>query len=217
MKKYLTILAVLTIALAVLTPAANAALTLTLDDGLGHTVTVVDNGGTGSVTYTGMVGDWLVSNASGLSKPLIGNASEAALHLNSLDVTSNGIGGMLTIKLTDDGYNLDPVPANERITMTSLLGGTTTGTATFSQIYNAGLDTELVLSHGTFTGAFSDTLVGSSEYTQGFTLTELAVVTHEGNGRTSFDIDSSVVPLPGAVLLGMLGLSAAGVKLRKRS
>ncbi len=31
------------------------------------------------------------------------------------------------------------------------------------------------------------------------------------------NIESTVVPVPGAVVLGLLGLSAAGVRLRKRS
>ena len=39
--------------------------------------------------------------------------------------------------------------------------------------------------------------------------------TIEINNRPSDDFHTSVVPVPGAVLLGILGLSAAGLKLRK--
>jgi hypothetical protein len=35
------------------------------------------------------------------------------------------------------------------------------------------------------------------------------------NGNMAFSLDGTVVPVPGAILLGILGLSAVGIKLRK--
>jgi hypothetical protein len=49
-----------------------------------------------------------------------------------------------------------------------------------------------------------------------FSLTEMVVINHTaGTHSTSFDAVSTVVPVPAAVILGILGLGVVGLKLRK--
>jgi len=76
--------------------------------------------------------------------------------------------------------------------------------------------------NGPFTPApllsFGSTASVGAPVTDGslFSLTEIVTITHTAAyDSTSFDAVSTVVPVPGAVLLGMLGLSVAGIKLRK--
>ena len=66
-------------------------------------------------------------------------------------------------------------------------------------------------------GAFSDTVIAPIAAIPGvFSLTETVMINHTAGGQvTSFDIESTVVPVPAAVLLGILGLGVAGLKLRK--
>ena len=68
-------------------------------------------------------------------------------------------------------------------------------------------------------GSFSDAQMAWAALVNPFSLSEKVVVTHGASGDqgliTTFDAESTVVPVPGAVLLGILGLSAAGIRLRK--
>jgi hypothetical protein len=68
---------------------------------------------------------------------------------------------------------------------------------------------------GDYTGTpwtlVSQPLVANSNYTLQFEVMNAA----DAKGPSYLGVDMSVVPLPGAVLLGFLGLSAAGLGLRK--
>ncbi|MHC4168605.1 MAG: PEP-CTERM sorting domain-containing protein [Planctomycetota bacterium] len=50
-----------------------------------------------------------------------------------------------------------------------------------------------------------------------FTFWTHASTYHASSTFLRFNTDATMVPVPGAVLLGMLGLGVAGVKLRKRA
>ena len=81
------------------------------------------------------------------------------------------------------------------------------------------------VSSSSFTKVVSDLLTGPSfsqtvygvtpPLDNPFSLTEVVELTHPGAGGSSFDAESTVVPVPGAILLGFLGLGAAGLKLRR--
>ena len=121
------------------------------------------------------------------------------------------------ILFSDDGFTLDPTPLSNA-QLVSAIGGTTVGTVDLTQsvVWDSGSES-VSLPHGTFSGgSFSDTLtVSLPNLTNPFMIMEEVMIVHSGAGATSFDAESSVVPVPGAVLLGILGLSAAGIKLRK--
>ena len=60
-----------------------------------------------------------------------------------------------------------------------------------------------------------NSIVGSADYTRGWE--NVKVLNLWGDADHTADVQSQLVmtPIPGAVLLGMLGLSVAGIKLRK--
>jgi hypothetical protein len=231
MKRFL-LLTVVALAFGVLAPAVHAGMVLTLNDGVNPMTIIPDNSAgdsdgtvhtTGLIVFNGAIGNWIVNVEIGESKPLIGSITSP-----EMDLTSNNIriltGGTLTIKLTDTGFSR-PLGG----VLVSGLGGTLNAPAGSSvkltQIWdpdnsefaatNPGNDVSLVL--GPFgSTTYSGTTSGATPGATLFSLTEVAVITIAPNGgNVSFDASSTVVPVPAAVLLGLLGLSAAGLKLRK--
>jgi len=229
MKNKLVILSVAILCLGA--GSVKADMWLSLDDGT-TSVSIQDEGTddaldglVGGIQYKEPIGAFIVNVTTGLSKPIIGTANVANLDLCSVNVS--GGAGELTIMLSDTGFDL----THKTLPTTSMLsefGGSTDGTVSFTQIFdpdntnlvaavdpdwdnNVVLSTSSPLGPGAFSGSQRATVpIGSV-----FSLTEIAVITHASAGQlTSFDLESTV-PVPGAVLLGLLGLGAAGIKLRK--
>ena len=226
--KRLLFLMIVVFAVGALAPTAHAAMFLTLNDGLGHSVLVGDgstldqSAAIGVITYNGNLGGgvWTVNITTGISKPVLGGPNEAKMDLNSVNVSSAGAGN-LTIALTDTDFAL-PQPG---ASLTSLIGGTSNGTVQLTSILdpdnsafaatNTLNDVSLVsplLGPGVIG---SSQVVGIGALPTAFSLTQIVTVTHTAPGQvTSFDANT-VVPVPAAVLLGILGLGIAGLKLRK--
>ena len=250
MKRTLVMI-IVALAVGALAPTAHAAMWLSLDDGANNVVTVQDGSGSfgedglvnGQITFDGAVGaNWTANVTTGWSKGLY-PANPPKMDLNSVNLSSLGAGGTMTIMLTDQGFS---IPANgSSSVLVSSIGGTTDGTVQLTQILDrentaggpittipivgtsgvytiaSGLD-HVAAVNGPFTPApllnFGGTVSVAAPVTDGspFSLTEIAVITHTAAFQsTSFDAVSTVVPVPGAVLLGILGLSAAGLKLRR--
>ena len=203
---------------------AMADMWLSLDDGLGSSALVGDVDGDGIIFYSGVLGAWNLNVTTGVSKPFLGDVMEPRLDLNSLNASSSA-GGKLTIMLTDTDFQ--PAPTWTSTSLISGIGGTTDGTVWLDQVLDEGnaefaalSDAELSVSLGPLTagtgGSFSDGGIDLGPLVSGpFSVTEIVVIEHTADGLTSFDATSTVVPVPGAVLLGMLGLGAVGIKLRK--
>ena len=197
-------------------------------------------GKAGLIGYSGSIGAFDIITTVGTSKPWIGGAGSSEIDLFNLNVSSAGP-GTITVGLTDTDFTL-PNPA---VKLTSDWGGTTDGDVLLWQILDpdntefghfdpytpsALLDPDADGNPGNNVtlptvlqgpGGFSGLMVGSGTLLAGplpFSITEVAVITHYAAGDiTSFDIKSTAVPVPGAVLLGILGLSAAGIRLRKHA
>ena len=210
------------------TQFAGAVPTLSLYDGT-TTITVVDGGvgdsnpTVGAVTYNGSIGVWTVNVSTGITNPVT-TGPYPHMDLNSTDATnsvvSNGA-GTLTIKWSDTGNTA----SNKGMSLD--IGGTVEGVAGASLVYrlygdaaNTALATTTLLgTDGPFgPGAFSQgghTTVGLNTLGGNFSITEQIVITHTGNGNTSFDAQTQVVP-DGGTTLALLGGSMLGLGAIRR-
>jgi hypothetical protein len=221
MKTKLIILSILALAVGALSPTAHANMMLIMDDGQGNVVSITDGDMTldfavdGFISYnsavSGDIGAWTATVTTGISKPILGSPVDPWMDLNTVTVSSTNA-GILTIDLIDDGFSY-PFGGS----LQSLIGGTTTGKVMLTQTLTPETGTPVSLTISDLgPGAFSSSQSASVLPNLGtFSLSEHVEINHSGAGVTSFDAESRVVPVPGAILLGILGLSAAGIKLRK--
>lgn len=111
---------------------AQATLSLRLDDGIGDSVTITDNGPgdedplVGSIAYSGPVGfNWYITSTGGTSKPVSGSASAPVLDLSTLDFSFGP--GTLEIQLSDTDFDNSPP-----MTFAGAISGNTDGSVTFN-------------------------------------------------------------------------------------
>lgn len=200
---------------------------LSLDDGVGNSITCLDGAAcdstaaAGVVTWSGSLGNWIVNVSTGVANPVLGSPTEAHMDLNSVNISIGG-GGTLTIKFTQFDY--EPSSATYgNSSVGGVVGAPAGSLAQFATYYDAsnlgGLST-FVSGAGPFgPGAFSGTSNGAmGPIGTMFSVTQVAIVTHTGAGATSWNYEFKVAE-PGSLALfglGLLGLGAAVGRRRRR-
>jgi hypothetical protein len=174
---------------------ARATLTLKLDDGLGHIVTVADNGSgdsdstPGSIAYAGAVGNWTVV-AGGTSKPVTGSATAPELDLTTLNISSGA--GTMEIQLSDTGFT-----TASPVTFLATIGGTTSGSVGFNTWADKGnalfTETTGLTSQGPFSGSSFSGNQSAVVNPKGspYSLTLDTIIAHASAGESGFDANLS--------------------------
>jgi len=222
----IAVLAVLGLFVLLAAPPAHATAELTLNDGLGHTVDVLDGGALDScaaancVTFNGSVGSWNINVTTG------DDLDAAAPNLMDLDTVNHhatsSTASVLTIKFSDDAFTM-PFPQFE-----GDIGGTITrgGTVT-AALFGGNTDTKFsglqigpTLTFSYPPTAFGGTFVGANTGypTSPYSLTEVVTITFgKGVGNASFDYSITPIPEPASLALLGGGLLLAGIVVRRKA
>jgi hypothetical protein len=192
-------------------PSAHGVPTLSISDGLGHTLNLSSS--LGGFTYTGTLGKFSLNITSGVT------TGDALLPGLNFSATGTGI---LTISLSNTSFG------TLAGSISSQISGQTSGISGFATFADAGnrlFGTSTLLSTGgPFRGAFSRNASATYPVPGPFSLTERIVVVQSVFGTTSFGtlirdpvVVGPVVTVPdaGATAL-LLGLALLGIGLARR-
>jgi hypothetical protein len=208
------------------TNRVNAAATLTLYDGVNPLITVVDNGpgdlfgATGAILVATNVGVWNLTISSAITKPLFGTATDPVMDLGI--TASSTAAGSLRFVFSDNGFG----PTLSGDTLIATVDGQANGSPTTvtydvygDQANVVGATMVHIASAGTSFLPTSATGSGPLALPAPFSLTQ--VETFIASGPTTFNSDASfkVIPEPGVMGLGALGLAvlALGRSQRKQA
>jgi VPDSG-CTERM motif len=192
-------------------PSAHGVPTLSISDGLGHTLNLSSS--LGGFTYTGTLGNFTLSITSGV-------ATGDAL-LPGLNFSATGT-GILTISLSNTSFG------TLAGSISSQISGQTSGISGFATFADAGnrlFGTSTLLSTGgPFRGAFSRNASATYPVPGPFSLTERIVIVQSVFGTTSFGtlvrdpvVVGPVVTVPDAgATAPLLGLALLGIGLARR-
>ena len=196
-------------------PSAHGVATLSISDGLGHTLNLSSS--SSGITYTGTLGNFSLNITSGVA------TSDALLPGLNFSATGTGI---LTISLSNTSFGTLPG------SISSQISGQTSGITAFATFADAGnrlLNTSTLLSKGGpfYPGAFSGTASATYPVPGPFSLTEKIVIVQSVFGTTSFGTTvkdpvvvgpvTPVVTVPDAgATAPLLGLALLGIGLVRR-
>ena len=190
-------------------PSAHAIPTLSISDGLGHTLNLSNS--SGAFTYAGALGNFSLNITSGV-------ATNDAL-LPGLNFSATGT-GILTISLSNTAFG------TLAGSISSQISGQTSGITAFGTFADAGnrlFSTSTLLSMGgPFRGAFSGNTSATFPVPGPFSLTEKIVLVQSVFGTTSFvtTVKDPMAIVPTAPDAGatapLLGLALLGIGLARR-
>jgi hypothetical protein len=216
--RFLASVALCGAAALVCSPSAKATVQITLTNGV-SSVTVTD-GGVGDVcaavdcvTFSGALGNYLINVSTGIGM----QSTNPFLDLNSVNVTTQGNAGLLTIAMSSNGYTVPAPQFSFQVGGTSSLGGASSFAA-YGGNSNTLFDTSQLLGSLSFPSSpYSGTTTSSVGATANpYSLTVVAQLNGITPGSASFDAAIDMVPEPATMsLLGATLLLAAGGLRRK--
>jgi hypothetical protein len=158
--------------------------------------------------YSGAIGNWNINHIQMIGVNSFGGNGTLADN-SSLNVSTNGQGGALTILLTETGLTAD-APATFLSTFTGQLTNASATRSFYIDPTNNGLMTTLLGS----TSLGNETFAQVLDLPGTFSLTEQIVLTANGAGAYLSSDDSVRVPEPAS--LGILGIAALGLRTMSR-
>lgn len=195
---------------------ARAEILLSATDG-SHTVTANDLASPGIVSYSGTIGNFLMSFDVGVGFPMIGSPSLATIDLTSLDITSGAAGGVLTVSLTETGFSAKEYSDWFVSTLTGNYVNSHATMNAYLDTSNAAFGTGTLLASGLLDNA-------AAALTEGpiggpYSMTEILTITAGPNSLTS--LDAMIVDAPEPATLPLLGtalfaLATIGWRARRR-
>jgi hypothetical protein len=194
---------------------ANAAATLSIDDGSNPIISVTDGGvgdlntSAGGILVNLSDGAWNLIISSGITKPIAGSASTPIMDL-SIQALSTGPG---SLKLTFSDNFFGPASGTLNATVSGQVFSGSPATATMNVFGDAGnvVGATTTLLAAPPSGLLSGSSINGSgplSLTTPFSLTEVVQFTAPGSTHISADASFSVVPEPGPVAFSALGLAA---------
>jgi len=198
-------------------PSAHGVPTLSISDGLGHTLNLSSS--SGGITYTGTLGNFSLNITSGVA------TGDALLPGLNFSATGSGI---LTIMFSNTSFG------TLAGSISSQISGQTSGITVFGTFADAGNslfgNSTLLSVGGPFRGAFSGTAPATFAVPGPFSLTEKIVIVQSVSGTTSFGttIKDPVVTVPivptvpvptvpdAGATAPLLGLALLGIGLARR-
>ena len=172
------------------------------------TIKITDNGVgdqnplVGAVLWTGTIGVWDINVDQGLTKPILGSATQP--HMDLSFSAHSTAAGTLNLQWVDSGFTFTGTAADA-------IGGTAFGTVTDCIRVN----NVVVMQQGPFgPGAFSGTVFGGLSLTPSSLLDLQVYINHSGSGLTTGDKDLTTPDSGSAVAL--LGIALAGIEVLRR-
>lgn len=216
----LKVMGMVTATALLLSPVANAQLSVKLTDDDANTVTVTDTLNTGTVSFVGALGagDWVSNISAGLGAPILG--SPFMDEFDFVSANASGGTGVLQVMLTQT--NLTRADAQ----WATSFGGTTDGIVNFTSYVDNGnaafaqttdvTGTTFDFTNGSFANDDSGAL-GGFGLSDLYSWTIVASIIHGDNRNvTSFDYNVKI-PEPSSLALLGLGLIGAGFASRRKS
>ncbi len=227
-KSLLCVLALGALAFA-LPGRAGAQEALTLNDGVGDTVTldfgsaptlagiattfIYSSSTPGLLIWDGSVGGWSVNVVSGETYPILGSSSNPVLNLSATDIDNSAPGtNVLTLTLSDTGYT---TPATGLLATSALNNISNNMSVLFQTEQNATVLT------GTYTASapFAASNYGSTAgVAPADTLSEIITVSDpDGRGAADPSLELEEIPEPSALAFCLISLPLLALFLRRKS